>query len=234
MNKIQIALDIETTGINKNGPHYLNHKIIEIAAIKIINRKITKDIFHVFINPNRNIDIEAYNIHKISNNFLKKKPIFYNIANNLINFIKGHDLIIHNSKFDIGFINYELKLINYNIKIENICNIIDTLSISRKIFPCKKNNLDDLSIRLNINKKKRNKHSALNDVIILVNIYLKLTSKQLRIDFNKNLFYNNNIKYNNLLNSSFYNNKKLKIIFANNKEINNNNIFLNLIIKKYK
>ncbi|MCM0158263.1 exonuclease domain-containing protein [Candidatus Nardonella dryophthoridicola] len=135
----QIVLDTETTGINKFNTYYLNHRIIEIGAVEIVNRKITKNYFHVYLNPNRNIDIEAFRIHNISNNFLKNKPKFKDIYKKFLLFIKNSELIIHNAKFDIDFLNYELSLINKNIKIENFCsNIIDSLEIARKIFPCKK------------------------------------------------------------------------------------------------
>ncbi len=225
MNR-QIVLDIETTGFNKIYKHYLNHKIIEIGAIEIKNRKITNNIFHTYLNPNRKIEYEAYKIHKIKNSFLKKKPIFKNIVNKFINFIKNSDLIIHNSKFDIKFIEYELKLISLKIKISNICNIIDTLSISRKIFPGKKNDLNSLCKRYKININTRKKHGALIDAKLLANVYLNITRKQIKINdlFKKNIKKQKNINIK----------KKILKYKINKKEIKDHIKYLKYIKKKYK
>ncbi len=185
MNK-QIILDIETTGINLIENHYVGHKIIEIGAIELINRKITNNFIHFYINPKKKIDNKAYKIHGINNNFLKNKPIFYDIAQKLINFIKNKELIIHNANFDIKFIEYELKLINHKIKnIKKICKITDTLLIARKLFPGKKNNLNALCKRYNIDISKRKKHGALIDAKLLTIVYLNMTRKQNKINFIK-------------------------------------------------
>ncbi len=227
MNK-KIVLDIETTGINLIDKYYIGHKIIEIGAIEINNRKITNNYIHFYINPKIKIDEKAYNIHGINNNFLKKKPIFSKIVNKLIKFIKKKEIIIHNANFDIGFLEYELKLINYKIKkIKKICKIIDTLKIARKMFPGKKNDLNTLSQRYNIDISKRKKHGALIDAKLLAHTYLCMTRKQKKINFNKN---NNN-----------FNNKIIKIInYKNNIKNNNNKLnikhlkYLKYIKKKYK
>ncbi len=185
MNK-QIILDIETTGINLIENHYIGHKIIEIGAIELINRKITNNFIHFYINPERKIDEKAYKVHGINNYFLRNKPIFSDIAEKLINFIKNKELIIHNANFDIKFIEYELKLINFKIKkIKNICKITDTLSIARKLFPGKKNNLNSLCQRYNIDISKRKKHGALLDAKLLLMAYLCMTRKQNKIIFYK-------------------------------------------------
>ncbi|WP_343183712.1 DNA polymerase III subunit epsilon [Buchnera aphidicola] len=216
----QIVLDTETTGINKEGPVYLNHRIIEIGAVEIINRKITKNKFHIYINPNRSIEKEAYNIHGISNNFLLDKPNFSKIYKNFINYVKNSELIIHNSKFDLGFINYELKLLNKNIKnILNYCTIIDTLKLSRKIFPGRKNSLEALCKRYKI-YDNRKFHSAILDAKLLAKVYLLMTSKQKSFNFiNKKI---NNIKKKNKI---FKKNKKIYLKKSNNIE--------NILHKKY-
>lgn len=224
MNK-QIVLDIETTGMNNNKKYYLNHKIIEICAIEIRKRKITNNIFHTYINPCRKIDYYAYKIHKIKDSFLKNKPIFKKISKKLIKFIKNSDLIIHNSKFDINFIEYEFKLINKKIKINKICNIIDTLKIARKMFPGKKNDLNSLCKRYKIDISNRKYHSAIIDTKLLANLYLFITRKQ------------TNIKIKNTINLNF--NKKLKkkkIIKykIKKKEIKKHIKYLKYIKKKYK
>ncbi len=214
MNK-QVVLDIETTGINLIENHYVGHKIIEIGAIELVNRKITNNFIHFYINPKKKIDEKAYKIHGINNYFLKNKPIFFEIAEKLINFIKNKELIIHNANFDIKFIEYELKLINFNIKkIKKICKITDTLLLARKLFPGKKNDLNSLCQRYNIDISKRKKHGALLDAKLLSIVYLNMTRKQNKIIFNKKNNINKNINKN----------KK--------KYINNNNNNKNKIIKK--
>ncbi len=217
MNK-QIVLDIETTGINLIEKHYIGHKIIEIGAIEIINRKITNNFIHFYINPKKKINDKAYKIHGINNYFLKNKPIFLNIANKLINFIKNKELIIHNANFDIKFIEYELKLINHKIKkIKNICKITDTLYIARKLFPGKKNNLNALCQRYNIDISKRKKHGALLDAKLLSIVYLNMTRKQNKINFLKKKNINKkNIKIDNIKNKNINfnkNNKNIKYIY---------------------
>ncbi len=221
--KKYIALDIETTGINLIDKHYIGHKIIEIGAIEIKNRKITNNIFHHYINPKRKIEEKSFKIHGINNNFLKNKPIFKDICEDFIKFINKSILIIHNSYFDISFIENELKIIKYKIKkINKICKIIDTLPIARKIFPKKKNDLNSLCQRYNINITKRKKHGALLDAKLLAIVFINMTRKQNKINFlNKN-------KKLKILNK-----KKLITIYANKKEIENHFIFLNKIKKKY-
>ncbi len=199
----QIVLDIETTGINLIDKPYIGHRIIEIGAIEIINKKITNKFLHYYINPQKKIDNKAYKIHGISNKFLINKPKFIEISEKLIKFIKKSELIIHNANFDISFIENELKIINHKIKnISKICKITDTLSIARKKFPRKKNDLNSLCQRYKINNSNRKKHGALIDAKLLALIYLNITKKQTKINFikkknQKNTYKNNNkyIKY---------------------------------------
>lgn len=229
----QIVLDTETTGMNKFIPYYKGHKIIEIGAVEIINRRITGKRFHVYLKPNRNIDPGAFHIHGISNKFLFNKPIFADIADKFINFINGSELIIHNARFDIEFINYELSMININInKIEDLCNIIDTLKLARKMFPGKRNTLDALCNRYFIKNTKRTLHGALLDAEILAKIFLLMTGGQISLPLinqikeipQKNKIKKKNIKKNlNLFH---------KIIYANKKEIISHKKQLNLIKKK--
>ncbi|MFI4819018.1 MAG: DNA polymerase III subunit epsilon [Enterobacterales bacterium] len=230
----QIVIDTETTGLNKKGIHYKHHRIIEIGAIEIINRKITGKYFHSYIQPNRNVEIEAFNIHGISDEFLKNKPKFSEIACKFFNFIKGCDIIIHNAPFDIGFINYEFSILNIGInKISNYCNVIDTLSIARKLFPGKKNSLDALCNRYFIDKSKRKKHGALLDSEILADIFLLMTGGQKSINFNMYKLKNKK-KQENKNNFNYLDKKKFKIIYANKNEINDHNLILNNIYKKNK
>lgn len=193
--KKKIILDIETTGLDFNK----GDKIIEICCLEIKNRNITNNIFHEYINPNRNISDEAYKIHGIDNFFLSKKPIFKDISDKFINFIFNSKIIIHNAKFDVGFINSELVKIGLK-KINFYClKIIDTLKIAKKLFPNKHNSLDSLCSRFNI-VSNRKKHNALLDCKLLAKIYLIITRKESFLDFKKNKKENkNNNKINNNL-----------------------------------
>ncbi|QJC28987.1 DNA polymerase III subunit epsilon [Enterobacteriaceae endosymbiont of Plateumaris rustica] len=192
MNKLnfrQIVLDTETTGINSYPPYYKGHRIVEIGGVEIINRRITGNNFHVYINPKKIISLEALNIHGISNKFLSNKPTFNQIIDNFLDYIKNSELIIHNAQFDIDFLNYEFSLLKKNIlKIENMCSVIDTLKISRKLFPGKRNSLNSLCTRFNIDKSNRNKHGALLDAKLLANVFLSMTSIQnsFLLEFKKN------------------------------------------------
>lgn len=224
----KIILDTETTGINQIGKHYSGHKIIEIGALEMINRKLTGNNFHVYLNPNRLIDKEAFKIHGISNEFLKNKPTFREISNNFIKYIYKSEIIIHNAKFDIEFINYELFLIKRKEKISDFCKITDSLKIARKIFPGKNNSLNSLCKYYGINIDKKRKHGALKDAKILANIYLCLTSYQ------KKLFNDDNqiFKKKNLNKYLEKKRKKLKIIYANKKELKLNKKYKNILHEK--
>ncbi|CAL4320790.1 DNA polymerase III subunit epsilon [Buchnera aphidicola (Thelaxes suberi)] len=229
-----IILDTETTGMSFSGTVYKNHRIIEIGAIEMINRTTTNKIFHVYINPERNVDIEAFKIHGISDNFLLKQKKFIHIINDFLNFINGTNLVVHNASFDVSFLDNELKLLNHKIKsIRDICNVIDTLSIARKLFPGKKNNLDALCSRYNIPLINRKLHSAIIDANLLKKVYLKMTSKQKQM----NLFIqNSSYTYhdNDILNLSKKNKKMLKIQKASLKDVMMHNQYLKYMFKKNK
>ena len=164
----EIFLDIETTGLSFKE----NHKIVEIACIETLDFVPTKNVFHKVINPNRKVPDEAFKIHGFSNEFLKDKPIFADIAEDFLNFIDNNDLIIHNASFDIPFLNHELSL----IKKKNISKnkIIDTLEIARSKYPGTSNSLDALCKRFNIDLSRRIKHNALLDCDLLREVYINL------------------------------------------------------------
>ncbi|VFP88476.1 DNA polymerase III subunit epsilon [Candidatus Erwinia haradaeae] len=175
----QIVLDTETTGMNIIGLPYEGHRIVEIGAVEIINRRLTNNNFHTYLKPDRLIDPEAFKIHGISNEFLKDKPIFSQISEDFLSYIHDAVLVMHNAAFDLGFINYEfLKLHREFSKIETICKIIDTLSIARKLFPGKRNTLDALCARYNIDNSKRIIHGALFDAQLLAKVFLNMTGGQ--------------------------------------------------------
>ena len=177
----QIVLDTETTGLEpKQG-----HRIIEIGCVEIVNRRETDRHFHQYLNPDREIDDGAFNIHGISKEFLADKPRFSDIAQEFIDFIRDSELIIHNAPFDVGFLDAELKKLGKKWgKIENYCAVVDTLMMAREKHPGQKNNLDALTKRYEVDNSKRDLHGALLDAQILLDVYLVMTGGQeiLRFD----------------------------------------------------
>lgn len=180
----QIVLDTETTGMNKLGIHYEGHRIIEIGAVEVINRRLTGRHYHSYIKPDRRVDPEAYSVHGISDEFLADKPTFAQVADELIDFIHGSELVIHNAPFDIGFMDQEFCMLKLGIqKIETFCTVIDSLLIARHLFPGKRNNLDALCSRYAIDNSKRTLHGALLDAEILAEVYLAMTGGQTSMMF---------------------------------------------------
>jgi len=170
----QIILDTETTGIDpKQG-----HRIIEIGCVEMIDRKLTNNHFHTYTNPERKVDVEAFRVHGISDEFLSDQPRFHEIAQPFFEFIQGAELIIHNAPFDIGFINNEFLLLGGLPKVEEICTVFDTLSFARSKHPGQKNNLDALCRRYGIDNSHRELHGALLDSEILADVYLLMTGGQ--------------------------------------------------------
>ncbi|HAT3518181.1 TPA: DNA polymerase III subunit epsilon [Serratia marcescens] len=180
----QIVLDTETTGMNKLGVHYEGHRIIEIGAVEVINRRLTGRNFHVYIKPDRLVDPEAYGVHGISDDFLADKPTFDQVADEFLDFIRGGELVIHNAAFDIGFMDHEFRMLQQGIpKTETFCTITDSLLMARRLFPGKRNNLDALCSRYEIDNSKRTLHGALLDAEILAEVYLAMTGGQTSIAF---------------------------------------------------
>lgn len=170
----QVVLDTETTGIDpKQG-----HRIIEIGCVEMIGRKLTKRHFHVYINPDRGVEEEAFRVHGISNEFLADKPRFHEIAQEFFDFIKGAELIIHNAPFDIGFMDHEFARIGGYPKTAEVCGVFDSLVYARKKHPGQKNNLDILCRRYGIDNSHRELHGALLDSEILADVYLLMTGGQ--------------------------------------------------------
>jgi len=179
-----VVLDTETTGMNKLGVHYEGHRIIEIGAVEVVNRRLTGRNFHVYLKPDRLVDPEAFGVHGISDEFLADKPTFADVADDFIEYIRGGELVIHNATFDIGFMDYEFDMLGRNLpKTETFCKITDSLAMARKLFPGKRNNLDALSDRYLIDNSKRTLHGALLDSEILAEVYLKMTGGQTSIKF---------------------------------------------------
>ncbi|SHO58563.1 DNA polymerase III subunit epsilon [Vibrio quintilis] len=180
-----IVLDTETTGMNREGgPHYEGHRIIEIGAVEIINRKLTGRHFHVYLKPDREIQSEAIEVHGITDEFLVDKPEYRDVHHSFLEFMKGAELVAHNAPFDTGFIDYEFSKLNSGAGlISDYCQITDTLAMAKKIFPGKRNNLDVLCDRYGIDNSHRTLHGALLDAEILADVYLLMTGGQTSLEF---------------------------------------------------
>jgi len=170
----QIFLDTETTGLYPDQ----GHRIIEVAAVEMINRRPTNRHFHEYINPEREIDPAAQEVHGITLEFLQDKPLFINIADALIEFVQDAEVIIHNAPFDVGFLNMELGRIGLK-PIQSFCDkIIDTLKMAKDARPGQRNNLDALCRHFGIDNSKRTLHGALLDAELLADVYMAMTRGQ--------------------------------------------------------
>jgi DNA polymerase-3 subunit epsilon len=173
----QIILDTETTGLEPAQ----GHRIIEIGAVEMVNRRLTGNRFHQYLNPDREIDQGAIEVHGITNEMLADKPRFADVATDLLAFLKGAELIIHNAPFDTGFINHEFGLMGDGAPAPNIethCAVLDTLKLARKMHPGQKNDLDSLCRRYSVDNSNRTLHGALLDAEILADVYLAMTGGQ--------------------------------------------------------
>ncbi|WP_295801269.1 DNA polymerase III subunit epsilon [uncultured Microbulbifer sp.] len=172
----QVVLDTETTGLDpKTG-----HRIIEIGCVELINRKLTGRHYHQYINPEREVDDGAIEVHGITNEFLADKPVFAQIADEFMAFCEGAELVIHNAPFDVGFINAELKRLR-SPRWQSVaahCSVLDTLALAREKHPGQKNNLDVLCKRYFVDNSQRDLHGALLDAEILADVYLVMTGGQ--------------------------------------------------------
>lgn len=171
----QIVLDTETTGLEPSQ----GHRIIEIGCVELVNRRITGNRYHCYINPQRDVDYGALKVHGISTEFLQDKPVFKQVVDEFLDFITGAELIIHNAPFDVGFIDHELKLLAQSYgNVNRYCRVFDTLVHARQLHPGQKNNLDALCKRYSIDNSNRQLHGALLDAEILARLYLAMTSGQ--------------------------------------------------------
>jgi len=180
MTKKLIVLDTETTGLEVEQ----GHRIIEVGAVTLEDRKRTDLHFHSYLNPQRSIDEEAEKVHGLSMERLANEPEFSEIAESFLEFVEGNVLVIHNASFDIGFLNAELKRASSNYPaLEEICEIEDTLVMARSKFPGQRNSLDALANRFEISGYDRSFHGALLDANILADVYIHLTGGQSKFEF---------------------------------------------------
>jgi len=178
----QILLDTETTGLETRD----GHRIIEIGCVEMIDRKMTGNDYHQYIQPDREIDAEALAVHGITQEYLADKPRFEEIANDFLEYVKGAELIIHNAPFDVGFLDYEIGLFNKKTganqpSLKSICTITDSLVMARDLHPGQRNSLDALCKRYEISNEHRQLHGALLDSQILGDVYLAMTGGQVTL-----------------------------------------------------
>ena len=174
----QIVLDTETTGLEPGA----GHRIIEIGCVELVNRRPTQNRFHRYINPEREVDRGALEVHGIENDFLATQPKFAEVASELIEFVNGAELVIHNADFDIEFLNHELRrLPGMPQEIRSCCGVLDTLALARRMHPGQRNTLDALAKRYSVDNSKRELHGALLDAQILADVYLAMTGGQVSL-----------------------------------------------------
>ena len=174
----QIVLDTETTGLEPSE----GHRIIEIGCVEVVERRLTGNDFHVYIQPDREIDAGAEAVHGITNAFLADKPRFADIATELLDYCRGAELVIHNAAFDVGFLNHELKLWRADAPaIDAVCSVADSLALARRMHPGQRNSLDALCKRYGIDNAHRELHGALLDAQILAEVYLAMTGGQVSL-----------------------------------------------------
>jgi len=216
-----IVLDTETTGINpKEG-----HRIIEVGAVQIENREVTNTEFHKYIQPNRTVG-DSVNIHGITDKFLINKPQFNQISDDLLSFIEGATLIIHNAPFDLGFLDNELKLNGIEKKIHDMCPVIDTLELSKKQRPGTMHNLDALCRRFGVDTSARTRHGALLDAQILAQVYIAMTGGQSNL-FQETQSNKSELTDPSLIKKNIANREKIKVILANKDETELHNNYFN-------
>ena len=178
MSKRYLVLDTETTGLEPRQ----GHKIIEIGCVELIERRMTGNNYQQFLNPEREIDEAALEVHGIELADLEDKPTFAQIADDFLAYVEGATLVIHNAAFDVGFLNHELGLLERNIgRITDYCEVVDTLLMAREMHPGQRNSLDALCQRYFISNEQRTLHGALLDSEILAEVYLRMTGGQLNL-----------------------------------------------------
>lgn len=174
----QVVLDTETTGLEIEE----GHRVLEIGCVEIVSRRLTRRSYHQYVNPERDIDDGALEVHGITRQFLSDKPNFADIWPAFIEFVEGSELIIHNAAFDVAFVNHEMRLLDPKLgELTDYCTVVDTLALARNKHPGQKNSLDALCKRYNVDNSQRELHGALLDAEILADVYLLLTGGQVTL-----------------------------------------------------
>jgi DNA polymerase III subunit epsilon len=170
----QIVLDTETTGLNPRA----GDRVIEIGCVELVNRRLTGNNFHYYVNPERDSEAGALAVHGLTTEFLSDKPKFVEIADEFRDYIAGAEVIIHNAPFDVGFLDEEFKRLNVPVFREHVAGIIDSLALAKEMYPGKRNSLDALCDRYGISNAHRTLHGALLDAELLAEVYLSMTRGQ--------------------------------------------------------
>lgn len=171
----KVVLDTETTGLNPD----MGHRVIEIGAVELVNRRVTGRTFHIYLNPDREIDAGAVEVHGLTSEFLADKPHFEDVAADFLTFVADSELIIHNAPFDVGFLNAELRRLDGGDELKRHCQgVLDTLKLAKELHPGQKNNLDALCRRYEVDNSGRTYHGALLDAQLLAEVYLAMTRGQ--------------------------------------------------------
>lgn len=220
----QIALDTETTGISTDE----GHRIIEIGCVEIENRRITGNEFHCYLNPEREIDEGATRVHGLTLEKLSNEPLFKEVAKDFLNFVSGAELIIHNAAFDVGFLNKEISLLEWDENsIEDHALVMDTLKMAREMHPGKKNSLDALCTRYEIDRSMRQVHGALIDADLLAKVYLAMTGGQDALDLDQPVLSSQETQTKNKENKNI----SLKVQKASIDELSEHEDFLSMMKK---
>src|SRR5277367_5638210 len=173
----QVVLDTETTGLEVEQ----QHRIIEIGCVELFNRRLTGRTYHQYLNPERDIDEGAQQVHGLTRETLAKEPIFAQVQPEFLEFVRDAELIIHNAPFDVAFLNAELARLERANKIDQLCRVLDTLALARQMHPGQRNNLDALCKRYSVDNSHRDYHGALLDARILAEVYLAMTGGQAKL-----------------------------------------------------
>lgn len=230
MNR-QIILDTETTGLSPDQ----GHRLIEIGCLEMINRRITKNHFHSYINPKRVIDAGAVKVHGLTESFLKDKPTFDQIAEELFSFLNGAELIIHNAPFDLSFLNAEFARVNKSrVPMMQFCKVIDTLIMARHEHPGQQNTLDALCRRYGVNNKHRDLHGALKDAKLLAEVYLLMTGGQTQLFISESSERKTNAITTVAEKLQRVEKNALPVIAANAEELSAHELFLDKLMKNGK
>jgi DNA polymerase III subunit epsilon len=173
----QVVLDTETTGLEVEQ----QHRIIEIGCVEILNRRLTGRVFHRYLNPQRDIDEGAQQVHGLTRERLSCEPLFEHVAGEFVEFIQDAELIIHNAAFDVAFLDAELERMRHERRVALLCRVLDSLALARKMHPGQRNNLDALCKRYSVDNSHRDYHGALLDARILAEVYLAMTGGQVML-----------------------------------------------------
>ena len=220
----QLILDTETTGLSAAS----GHRVIEIGVVEIVDRRITGNDFQSYLNPERNIDPATIPIHGITDEFIADKPLFKDLVGDFLDYVNGAEVIMHNAPFDTSFINNELALLGLDDRLEELCEITDTLIFARKKHPGQRNSLDALCSRYNVDTTNREVHGALIDAKLLANVYLLMTGGQVGF-FNQDQTTTNGPSDDN---QNFdFKNRKIIQIDLNENEIENHQSYLKKLSK---